>query len=119
MYWQRLKSYWKNSGTELWYNLRLVWPVFVALLVLNLLLAWLFYAFESCCNPGVKTFGDALYTTWITMTTVGYGDICPQTGMGRFIASFDAFLGIILIGVIVWLVTASLTQPRGTKTPLS
>lgn len=47
------------------------------------------------------SFGDALYFTLVTGMTVGYGDISPQTIIGRFIALSLALVGMMLTGVMV------------------
>lgn len=50
--------------------------------------AALFYFVEKGTNPNVHNFGDALWWTFVTMTTAAYGDIVPFTTAGRFIAAF-------------------------------
>jgi len=37
---------------------------------------------------------DSLYFIVITITTIGYGDIVPQTNMGKIFTIFFSFLGI-------------------------
>ena len=44
---------------------------------------------------------DALYFSFITATTVGYGDFSPQTNIGKFTAIIIAFLGLIMTGIVV------------------
>lgn len=44
---------------------------------------------------------DALYWTFITATTVGYGDIRPLRKTSRVISILIAFVGIMFTGVIV------------------
>jgi voltage-gated potassium channel len=53
-------------------------------------------------EPGSKitTFGDALWWSVTTITTVGYGDLSPVTGTGRVIAVALMFGGISLVGVV-------------------
>jgi len=49
-------------------------------------------------------FGDAmmsLYYSFVTMTTLGYGDITPAIGMARMLAALQAFVGQIYIAVLV------------------
>ncbi len=40
---------------------------------------------------------DSWYFTVVTLTTVGYGDISPQTGFGKMFTSFYLLLGVGLI----------------------
>jgi voltage-gated potassium channel len=44
------------------------------------------------------SIGDALWWSIVTVTTVGYGDISPQTAIGRIVASVLMIMGIGFIG---------------------
>lgn len=44
---------------------------------------------------------DSLYFGFITALTVGYGDIRPTTGVGRFLAVIIALIGLITTGIMV------------------
>jgi voltage-gated potassium channel len=48
----------------------------------------------------IRTIGDALWWSFTTMTTVGYGDHAPTTGVGRLIAVGLMLSGIALLGVV-------------------
>jgi hypothetical protein len=100
-YWRRLLAGFRGS-------IALHWPVFLGLLIFPFLSAEVLCLVECSKNPGMHTYWDAVYATWIAMTTVGYGDMAPVTGLGRLIASLDAFVGLILVGSVVWLFTRSL-----------
>ncbi|CAJ1971505.1 unnamed protein product [Sphenostylis stenocarpa] len=52
---------------------------------------------------GMKTDGilDALYFTVVTMTTVGYGDLVPDSHLTKLLACAFVFSGMALIGLIV------------------
>jgi voltage-gated potassium channel len=41
----------------------------------------------------------SMYWAIVTLTTVGYGDISPQTSLGQFIASFVMIMGYAIIAV--------------------
>jgi voltage-gated potassium channel len=48
----------------------------------------------------IKTFGDALWWSITTVTTVGYGDYTPVTAAGRFVAVALMIGGVTLLGVV-------------------
>lgn len=50
-------------------------------------------------EPGLGNFGDALWWSFVTTTTVGYGDIAPKTAAGRAVAVVLMLLGIGFIGL--------------------
>jgi len=51
-------------------------------------------------------FSDALWWSFVTTTTVGYGDFSPSTGIGRAIASVLMLVGIGLIGSLTSTITS-------------
>ncbi|MGW1000820.1 potassium channel family protein [Streptomyces sp. NPDC002520] len=51
-------------------------------------------------NGNIRTLGDAVWWSFTTMTTVGYGDHSPTTGLGRMIAVGLMLSGIALLGVV-------------------
>lgn len=46
------------------------------------------------------SFGNALWWSFVTATTVGYGDVIPQTLGGRLIAVFLMIIGIGFVGLL-------------------
>jgi voltage-gated potassium channel len=44
---------------------------------------------------------DALYWSFVTATTLGYGDLRPARGSSKMIAILIAFLGLILTGIVI------------------
>lgn len=75
-----------------------------------------YYSFEHGINPNVNTFGDALYWAFITVTTVGYGDVTPLTSEGRIISGFLIFIGIGLVGFASGQLTARLLRSSSDAT---
>jgi len=55
---------------------------------------------RSAPGSSIKTFGDALWWAFVTITTVGYGDFTPVSPTGRLIAVGLMIGGIALLGVI-------------------
>jgi voltage-gated potassium channel len=55
---------------------------------------------RSSQHGNIRTFDDALWWSFTTMSTVGYGDHAPTTGMGRLIAVGLMLAGIALLGVV-------------------
>lgn len=60
-------------------------------------LVWLL---ERDDNPALAQFSDAIWWAIVTVTTVGYGDITPESVMGRFVAGILMVLGIGIFGVL-------------------
>lgn len=51
-------------------------------------------------EPGMKNFGDALWWSLVTTTTVGYGDISPVSTGGRILAGILMLVGIGFLGMV-------------------
>ncbi len=58
-------------------------------------------------EPVFKSFFDALYWASVTLTTVGYGDVCPVTDIGRLISILSSVFGVAIIALPSGVVTAS------------
>ncbi len=58
------------------------------------------YYAEHPVNPEFATVGDALWWGIVTLTTVGYGDIVPKTGTGRWAAVTIMITGIAVLGLL-------------------
>lgn len=56
---------------------------------------------EFFAQPGQHTQSDFAYFSYITLTTVGYGDLTPITGIGRSLASLEALIGQIFLVTLV------------------
>jgi voltage-gated potassium channel len=84
--------------------------VFLSVVVMAILiLGTLMYVVEGPTR-GFTSIPVAMYWATVTMTTVGYGDITPQTGLGKMIASFMMLLGWGILAVPTGIVTAEMTS---------
>ena len=63
--------------------------------------------------PQRGDFGEALYISLVTLSTVGFGDIVPKTDVGRAIASVMMLLGWSILAVPTGIVTAEMTRRSG------
>jgi voltage-gated potassium channel len=80
-----------------------------SVLTMMVIVAALMYLIEGAGN-GFTSIPRALYWAVVTMTTVGYGDIAPQTVAGQTIAGVVMILGYSIIAVPTGIVSAEVTQ---------
>jgi len=59
------------------------------------------YFLEHNVNDQFATISDGLWWAFVTLTTVGYGDIYPMTTSGRIVAVFTMIFGIALYSLLV------------------
>ncbi|MEE8399276.1 MAG: ion channel [Desulfobacterales bacterium] len=58
------------------------------------------------------SFGDALWWSVVTMTTVGYGDISPQTTGGRIVGFSVMLMGIGFLGLLTATIASAFIEKR-------
>lgn len=68
---------------------------------------------EGSNNPGFSSIPQSMYWAIVTMTTVGYGDVTPETPLGKCLAAVIMVLGYSLIIVPTGIVTAELAHAGG------
>ncbi len=54
----------------------------------------------SGIDPAFETPLDGLWWAWVTVTTVGYGDLVPETTQGRIFGSFLILMGIGMFSML-------------------
>lgn len=74
--------------------------------------ALIMFNVEPRINPATgkatfDSFFDALYWATVTLTTVGYGDLCPVTDVGRTVAMLSSLFGVAIIALPSGVITAS------------
>ncbi len=60
-------------------------------------------------HKGAKGIGDGVWWSAVTMTTVGYGDKAPKTGLGRVVSFIWMFTAIVVISGFTAGIASSLT----------
>jgi hypothetical protein len=68
-----------------------------------------------CCDEfgAALDFPSIVAASWwaiVTMTTVGYGDVVPRTGLGRVVGAIAMLSGILLIALPVSVIGARFTE---------
>jgi len=85
------------------------------ILVVSVLLGTIMYLVEGP-EHGFNSIPHSVYWTIVTLTTVGYGDISPETGLGQVIATIIMIVGYGIIAVPTGIVSAEyVTETRRNK----
>ncbi len=80
-----------------------------AVLTLVVILGSLMYLIEGSAN-GFTSIPRGVYWAIVTLTTVGYGDISPQTSLGQALAAVVMITGYAIIAVPTGIVTSEITR---------
>jgi voltage-gated potassium channel len=71
---------------------------------------------QNVAGSNIRNFGDALWWSAVTITTVGYGDHYPITLIGRLVAVALMIGGIAVLGVVTAALASWLVDQVGTRT---
>ncbi|MEM9997884.1 MAG: ion transporter, partial [Bacteroidota bacterium] len=96
-------------GRALVASRRKIFVFIFVVLTLVTILGSLMYIVEGGQN-GFTSIPRSMYWAVVTLTTVGYGDIAPQTTLGQIITTFIVILGYGIIAVPTGIVTTELTN---------
>jgi len=80
--------------------------IVLSLFILIFVSAKVFQRFEGW------SFLDAIYFTVITFTTIGYGDLTPQTPAGKIFTMVFSFLGIVMVFYVVSLIGSHIFRKK-------
>ncbi len=86
-----------------WIGIQFISPILIALLCFIILLGHFVGKLEGWSRI------DTLYYSFITATTVGYGDFPPRRNRSKLLAIMIAFFGLLLSGIIVAVALNALT----------
>lgn len=71
-----------------------------------------FYYFESQVNKSLE-LSDAFWWALVTMSTVGYGDVVPQTFYGKFLIAYPTLIfGVASVGYIFSSLAANMFESK-------
>lgn len=82
------------------------------LVLISLILTLLLLPAERSSGSQIKQPFDALWFAVTTMTGVGYGDYVPLTVVGKTIGMTLQFLGVMMFGVLIALLSISLNRAQ-------
>ena len=109
----------RNVWTDLYVNaMTISWPAFVATLAasfvaLNVGFALIYDLGQApIANAREGSLADLFFFSVETTSTVGYGDMHPQTIYGHVVATAENFTGLLLLAVMTGLVFARFSRPR-------
>ncbi|MCH2559149.1 MAG: ion transporter [Alcanivorax sp.] len=85
-----------------------------AVVVVIIIFGSLMYVVEGPAN-GFTSIPRSIYWAIVTITTVGYGDISPQTPFGQAVASLAMITGYAIIAVPTGIVTAEMSRAHMVK----
>ncbi|MBK8580551.1 MAG: ion transporter [Flavobacteriales bacterium] len=96
-------------GRALVASRRKIMVFLLAVLTIVVIFGTIMYLVESP-ESGFTSIPRSVYWTIVTLTTVGYGDIAPQTTLGQMIASMIMILGYAIIAVPTGIVGVELAK---------
>jgi inward rectifier potassium channel len=109
----------RNIWTDLYVNaMTISWPAFVgalavAFVALNFVFALIYDLGKApIANAREGSLSDLFFFSVETTSTVGYGDMHPQTIYGHIVATAENFTGLLLLAVMTGLVFARFSRPR-------
>jgi inward rectifier potassium channel len=109
----------RNVWSDLYFNaMTMSWPRFVATLAaafvaLNFVFAVIYDLGDApIANAREGSLADLFFFSVETTSTVGYGDMHPQTIFGHVVATAENFTGLLLLAVMTGLVFARFSRPR-------
>ncbi len=107
----------QRLGAALRSSRRKITVFLFAVLVCTVIFGSLMYLVEGA-DHGFTSIPRSIYWAIVTMTTVGYGDISPQTPLGQSLASIIMVMGYGILAVPTGIVTSELTRqpPVSTST---
>ncbi|PJB14751.1 MAG: ion transporter [Flavobacteriales bacterium CG_4_9_14_3_um_filter_32_8] len=84
---------------------------FLSVLAIVVFMGTLMYVLEGE-KSGFNSIPQGIYWAIVTITTVGFGDIVPQTIFGKILASFAMILGYVIIAIPTGIITVEISRSK-------
>lgn len=107
-HWLRQANYLVDAVQASW---RKIAVFLMTVVLINVIVGSTMYVIEGAAN-GFDSMFRGVYWSIVTMSTVGFGDIAPQTGLGQVLAAMLMILGYSVIAVPTGIVSAEVATAR-------
>lgn len=104
----------RSLARALWASREKISVFIFFVIILVIVVGTIMYIIEGE-EHGFTSIPRGIYWAIVTLTTVGYGDISPETSMGQFLASIVMIMGYAIIAVPTGIVTAEIINPSSKK----
>jgi voltage-gated potassium channel len=111
----RYTSAGRLMALSLWKSREKLGIFLVFVLTMNVIIGTVMYMVEGE-EHGFISIPTSIYWSVVTMTTVGYGDISPVTGLGKFLSTIVMLLGYSIIAVPTGIVAAGFINKGNSNT---
>ncbi len=107
-----------NLWKDVYFNaMTMSWPVFIAVLAaafvaINFVFALIYDIGDKPIANAREGLADLFFFSVETVSTVGYGDMHPQTDYGHIVATVENFIGLLTLAMMTGLVFARISRPR-------
>jgi voltage-gated potassium channel len=102
----KLREHVEAKPPSLWRALWVIIVVTVAFIIVGAI------AMRLAEPDEFTNMGEALWFSVVTVSTVGYGDIVPETGIGRFVASVIMIFGLAFVPAVTAVVVSTMMGRR-------
>ncbi len=87
------------------YSIATKWRIFVVIFITLIFFVVIggliiFQIEYGAVDSQIESYGDAVWFVFVTITTIGYGDITPATSAGRAFTTLFSMVGIAIISIV-------------------
>lgn len=86
-------------------------PTFIGLTIVIVMAGYMMAAID----PAISTPSEGIWWAWVTITTVGYGDVVPESAFGKAFAGILILIGIGIVALLTAIMAASFVDEKEEK----